>query len=101
VGYPVPGGGSGWSLNAYNSGKKQWQQYWVGSGGVPELAGALLEGNMVLAGEHVVRGKPITERIIWTPDADGTVRQHGEQSTDGGKTWATAFDGLYRKKKPN
>ena len=28
--------------------------------------------------------------------ADGTVRQHWETSGDGGATWATAFDGLYR-----
>lgn len=38
-------------------------------------------------------GRPRTERITWTPNADGTVRQHWEQSTDGGKTWTTAFDG--------
>ena len=38
------------------------------------------------------------ERITWTSNPDGTVRQHWEQSTDGGKTWTTAFDGLYRKK---
>jgi hypothetical protein len=68
---------------------------------VLELAGALLEGKMVLTGEHVVRGKPTMERITWTPNPDGTVRQHWEQSTDGGKTWTAAFDGLYRKKKPN
>jgi hypothetical protein len=34
-------------------------------------------------------------RITWTPNPDGTVRQHWEQSTDAGATWATIFDGLY------
>ena len=93
------GGYAGKSLNAYNAAKKQWQQYWVGSdGGVLELTGGLVEGRMVLAAEHEVKGKPLTERITWTPNPDGSVRQHWEQSADAGKTWTTAFDGLYRKK---
>jgi hypothetical protein len=86
-------------LNAWNAARKQWQQYWVGSdGGVLELSGGLVDGRMVLSAEHEVRGKQLTERITWTPNADGTVRQHWEQSVDGGKTWTTSFDGLYRKK---
>jgi len=102
TGYPAPTGGSGKSLNAYNPGRKQWQQYWVGSGGgVLELAGGLVGRDMVLTGEHTVSGQGLTEKITWTPNADGSVRQHWEQSKDGGKTWTDAFDGLYRKKKPN
>lgn len=93
------GGYTGRSLNAWNAAKKQWQQFWVGSdGGVLELSGGLVEGRMVLAATHEVGGRPRTERITWTPNADGTVRQHWEQSADGGKSWMTAFDGLYRKR---
>jgi hypothetical protein len=93
------GGYTGKSLNAYNAARKQWQQYWVGTGGgVLELAGGLLDGNMVLTGEHEVGGKHLVEKITWTPNADGSVRQHWEQSADAGKSWTTAFDGHYRKK---
>ncbi len=93
-------GSSGKSLNAYNAAKKQWQQTWVGSnGGILELSGTLVNGHMVLTGEHAARGRRVMERITWTPNPDGTVRQHWEQSTDGGNTWQTAFDGHYRKKK--
>jgi hypothetical protein len=28
---------------------------------------------------------------------DGVVRQHFEQSSDGGETWATVFDGYYHR----
>lgn len=92
-------GFTGRSLNAWNAARKQWQQYWVGSdGGVLELVGGIVEGRMVLSAEREVRGQRRFERITWTPHADGTVRQHWEQSTDGGKTWTTAFDGLYRKR---
>ena len=100
TGHPVPAGGNGKSLNAYNSARKQWQQFWIGSGGgVLELAGGLVNGSMVLTGEHAVRGSQVTERITWTPNADGSVRQHWEHSADGGKSWQTVFDGVYRKKK--
>lgn len=93
-------GYTGRSLNAYNAARKQWQQYWVGSdGSVLELRGGLVNGSMILTGEHLVGGQIRTERITWTPNVDGTVRQHWEQSADEGKTWTTAFDGLYRKKK--
>ena len=33
----------------------------------------------------------------YSKEADGSVRQFGEQSTDKGKTWAPAFDFTYRK----
>lgn len=91
------GGGSGKSLNTYNRATKQWQQFWVG-GGVLELAGGLVDGSMVLTGEHKTPAGQMTEKITWTPNADGSVRQHWEQSADGGKTWINAFDGLYRRK---
>ena len=94
-------GGSGKSLNAFNAAKNQWQQFWVGSGGnVLELTGALADGRMVLTGERKLRdGRTVVNRITWTPNADGTVRQFWEQSFDAGQTWTTAFDGRYRKKK--
>lgn len=79
--------GTGKSLNAYNAAKKQWQQFWVdNTGGVLELAGGIVDGNMVLTGEHDTAGRHMIEKITWTPNRDGTVRQHWEQFTDGGKT---------------
>ncbi len=37
------------------------------------------------------------DRITWTPNDDGTVRQHWQTSEDGGKTWKTEFDGRYER----
>ena len=99
VGDPAAGGGNGKSLNAYNLSKKEWQQFWIGSGGgVLELSGGLVDGKMVLIGSHVVRGATLNERISYTPNADGSVRQVWDQSRDGGKTWTNVFDGIYRRK---
>jgi len=42
-------------------------------------------------------GVTITDRITFTPRADGTVRQFWQASRDGGTTWTTSFDGIYRR----
>ena len=96
------GGSIGESFNLYNAAAGQWEQYWVDNGGNRlHLKGGLVGQAMVLEG---VQDKPNAqtglsqhERISWTPNADGSVRQLWETSTDGGKTWAVSFDGLYRK----
>ena len=60
TGDPAAGGGNGKSLNCYNLGTRQWQQFWIGSrGGVLELAGGLHDGSMVLSGSHTVRGQSL------------------------------------------
>jgi hypothetical protein len=98
--YTTPGTYTGMSLNAYDSAAKHWHQCWMdNTGGVLDLYGGLREGKMVMTGEtEQAGGKKQLERITWTPNANGTVRQHWEQSVDDGQTWTTAFDGLYRKK---
>lgn len=92
-------GSVGKSYNAYDPQAKQWNQYWVGNDGQPlGLSGGLQGKAMVLSGSHPPQaGVTTIERITWTPNADGSVRQLWEQSTDGGTHWTTAFDGLYRK----
>ena len=94
------GGGIGKSLNTWMADRRQWRQFWVGNGEVLELTGGLnARGEMVLTGTTTTAsGGTQLELITWTPDADGTVRQHWQQSTDGGGTWTTVFNGLYRKK---
>jgi hypothetical protein len=94
-------GSAGTSLNFYNPHKEKWQQFWVWRNGTTlELEGSFSDGKMVLSGESVNReGKTVRNRITWYDNSDGTVRQHWEYSADGGSSWQTAFDGIYRKKK--
>lgn len=96
------GGSIGESFNLYNAQTGQWEQYWVdNSGSRLHLKGGLVDKAMVLEGvqdkPNVQTGLTQRERITWTPNADGSVRQLWETSTDGGKTWGVSFDGLYRK----
>lgn len=92
------GGGTGQSLNAYDHRTNSWHQTWVGGRGlVLRLEGGLRDGAMRLEGEITEGEDTILQRITWTPSPDGSVNQNWETSGDGGKTWATAFDGTYRK----
>jgi hypothetical protein len=95
------GGGTGTSLNFWSPEDRKWHQTWVGTGGsFLFLEGGLVDGKMVLSGTtHDTAGTAQTERITWTPSPDSTVRQQWDQSRDGGKTWTTAFLGIYRRKK--
>lgn len=89
-------GGAGFSYNAYDVSRKLWHQTWVDRhGNLLLLEGGLRDGKMVLSG---LQGKTLN-RITWTPGADGTIRQVWETSADQGKTWQTAFDGAYTRKK--
>ena len=85
----------GASYNAYDAPAKLWRQFWVDAqGNVLGLEGRFADGRMVL--QSTSRGKHV-DRITWTPNADGSVRQLWETSEDSGATWVSAFDGLYRK----
>jgi len=92
------GGYTGRSLNSVGPDGK-WHQTWVdSSGGRLELSGVFVDGKMVLEGETpaaTAGAPPVRNRITWTPLSEGRVRQLWEASSDGGKTYTIAFDGLY------
>lgn len=97
--YRTPGAYSGESINMYDASRKVWHQTWADSSGLLlTLEGGLQDGKMVLEGSGVAAGGgAIKHRISWTPNADGSVRQHWE-STDASGKWTTAFDGKYTRK---
>ena len=92
------GGMTGSSVNAYNPVTKRWHQTWADSSGTLLLIdGEWREGALRLAGEMFgPQGRQQT-RITWTPLSGGRLRQMWETSGDEGRTWRTAFDGLYEK----
>jgi len=95
------GGMKGESFNTWDRTKKQWHQTWVSDdGSLLLLDGTFQNGVMELTGASVASGSQTLNRIRWSSLADGGVRQHWEVSSDGGKTWKTAFDGRYRRSKP-
>ena len=94
------GGGDGKSLNIYNANKKQWQQFWVDTGGdVHEYAGNLVNGEMRFEGpasDH--DGNRTMRRMTFSPLAGGRVKQKGEVSKDG-SDWTVEYELIYVPKK--
>ena len=97
--YETGRGFSGESLNIYDAGRKLWHQTWVDtSGTLLLLEGGLRGKSMVLEGQTTGKDGVVTRhRITWTPNDDGSVRQHWESAGADGP-WQTAFDGTYMRK---
>jgi hypothetical protein len=92
---------SGKSLNVYDATDRLWHQFWVDSNGTRlVLRGGFVDGKMILSTSvpESDRSTP-RHRIAWSLNADGSVRQLWESSSDGGSTWTVAFDGKYIKQR--
>ena len=91
------GGTRGNSLNFYDANRRLWQQTWIdSSGSALNLEGHFVAGHMILS--SLKPGATTADRITWTPNIDGSVRQLWEHTEDAGKTWTVAFDGLYMRR---
>ena len=92
-------GNSGESLNDYDASRKVWHQTWVDDSGLLLTLEGHWDGkSMILEGTAPgTDGKPAKQRITWTPNEDGSLRQLWETADAKGK-WTVAFDGKYTKK---
>ena len=104
--WQATGGGEGRSLFYVPPAARHWQQVWVtgnalAPGGTKEKTqlDASLPGGAVRFQGTIRNGdREWLDRTTLTPQDDGTVRQHIEISVDGGATWRTTFDAVYRKR---
>ena len=96
--YVTGKGYSGESLNIYDASRKLWHQSWVDTDGLLlTLEGRWTGKSMVLEGQAPDAGGAIVrQRITWTPQADGSVRQLWESANAKG-AWSVVFDGIYTK----
>jgi len=93
-------GTNGKSFNIFDTNDKKWHQTWVDDKGTfTHYIGGLINGEMVVTADTIVSGKPTLAKMTFTKMPNGDVRQHGENSTDGGKTWTTSFDLIYSRRK--
>ena len=93
-------GQNGGSLSIYVPADHRWEQFWINSSGTRVLFRGGWNGNaMIITGlwpsSPSSTTGPLT-RMTYTKKPDGSVRQFGEQSTDQGHVWTTAFNFLYR-----
>lgn len=95
-------GNNGNSINYYDAADKKWHQHWIGADGdAVHYVGEWTGGKMQFRAEDISTPQ-MTKAVLtmtFEPMADGSVRQSGTQSTDGGKTFQPAWDLTYRKAK--
>lgn len=94
-------GGTGMSINYVDKTSNEWVQVWNAAGGSQiNIRGGLTDDGMLLTGtiHYVANGTTAPFRGLWTPMADGRVRQFFEQSSDEGETWTPWFEGFYTRK---
>lgn len=97
--YETGRGYSGESLNMYDASRKVWHQTWVDTSGLLlVLEGTVQDGKMRMQGRtQGADGVVSLQRITWTPQSDGSVRQLWESSDPQGN-WSVVFDGKYTRK---
>ena len=94
-------GGGGKSLNSYNTDVKQWQQFWTDQyGRVTEYRESeWVDGSLRFTAKQIMPKGPAVLHMTFTPVNADVVRQFGEMSVDGGKSWTPTFDLYYYRKK--
>lgn len=91
-------GSTGMSINYLDRTTDEWVQIWHAAGGYQiDIRGGLTDDGMLLRGtiHYIGSGQTAPFRGLWTPLADGRVRQFFEQSNDDGATWVPWFEGFY------
>ncbi len=92
--------GSGKSLNSYNPELGMWQQFWTDrTGSVTEYRTSEWVGPSLRYTAQQLQPARATLHMTFTPVTRDLVRQAGEISTDGGKTWTTQYDLYYHRRK--
>lgn len=91
---------SGRSLNIYDAISGRWEQFWVDStGDITHFIGhATPTGMQLTAEDDSSPSQPgrFFSRMTFTRNADGSVQQHGQISTDRGATWTDSYNFTYK-----
>lgn len=90
---------TGTSNNFYNYKAKQWEQIWIDNQGQSLHLKGNRAGNQMILQTDVANnkdGNPFYNRVTWTVNEDGSVRQYWETIAND-KDITVAFDGLYKK----
>lgn len=95
-------GNQGKSFNTFNASTGKWMQTWVDDKGtVTEFIDGTFSDNAMrftTKNSQQPDGSMQQQRLTFFKLESGQVRQLGEKSTDGGKTWTTQYDLVYTRK---
>lgn len=89
----------GKSFNTFNRATRQWEQFWVDAGGRLTHYFGTFQPDGSLRYETRDTGLGLA-RMTFEKKSATEVRQFGQRSGDGGKTWQMTFDLTYLRKPP-
>ena len=95
-------GGTGHSINVFDQADGKWHQTWVdATGDQVHYIGEFKNGKLEFRADDIATPQKQSAILTMTfePRPDGTVRQSGTLSTDGGKTFQPSFDLIYTRRK--
>ncbi len=95
-------GGSGHSINVYDQADGKWHQTWVdATGDQVHYTGTWTGSKLEMRADDIStpQKQSVVVTMTFEPLANGTVRQSGTQSVDGGTAFQPSFDLIYTKKK--
>jgi len=87
---------AGTSYSAFNRNDSHWHQFYVDTNGNSTWFTGGMEGASLTLTAPGKNGS--TQKMEYRPMPDGSVRQIGTVTTDGGKTWQPGYDYTYRRK---
>lgn len=92
----APGGRYvGTSYSSYDAKERRWRQFYIDSRRNVTLYRGALDNSAM---EFTAPGPSgAIQKMIYRPEADGSIRQVGTLSTDGGRTWRPNYDYTYRR----
>jgi hypothetical protein len=94
---------SGRSYNVYNAEGQRWEQFWVDNKGARHhYLGQARDGNLYYEADGVhVYGTPglVKLKMTFFNQGPDQVRQLGEQSSDGGRTYTVSYDLTYKRRR--
>lgn len=96
----TPGQNTGMALIRYAPSEKKWHYFWAGNGGEPLNYTGSIEKPGLVQYYFGTSGKDGGERFSYEALPNGRIRELGEASADGGKTWTTEYDLIWTKVAP-
>ena len=96
----------GIALRAYDSKAGQWAIWWVDSRDPhgtldPPVKGHFEDGVGTLYSDHIVDGKPMRVRFVWSHISANSARWEQANSSDEGKTWNTNWTMEFKRTAPS
>ena len=93
-------GYAGKSFSLWDAASRKWEQRYVDTtGALHHWTGQLEDGTMIFYWTYSRNGATTTQRMKYLKEGPDQVRQVIDSSTDGGKSWASSFNGLYVRRK--